>query len=86
VSLVNNQQNSVQFVDILIQTNIVGSWNGASSYQLWYVHNDGTPSFSDFKAFGGWNKPYAKQYRGNTSMCNTSVHLDWLPGNSVKIN
>ena len=27
---------------------------------LWYAHYDDKPSFSDFKPFGGWVKPFAK--------------------------
>lgn len=44
---------------------------------LWYAHYDGVTSFSDFKPFGGWAKPYAKQYKGTTALCNASVDLNY---------
>ena len=37
------------------------SYTYGSDMPLWYAHYDGSPSFSDFSAFGGWKKPYAKQ-------------------------
>eukprot|EP01101_Sappina_pedata_P007853 TRINITY_DN4227_c0_g1_i1.p1 TRINITY_DN4227_c0_g1~~TRINITY_DN4227_c0_g1_i1.p1 ORF type:complete len:226 (-),score=92.24 TRINITY_DN4227_c0_g1_i1:28-705(-) len=46
---------------------------------LWYAHYDGNPSFSDFTAFGGWNKPAIKQYAGTTSKCGVSVDLNYYP-------
>lgn len=45
---------------------------------LWYAHYDGVTSFSDFKPFGGWTKPYAKQYKGTTALCNASVDLNYM--------
>jgi hypothetical protein len=34
-----------------------------------YAHYDNNPSFSDFKAFGGWSSPHAKQYAGDVTSC-----------------
>ena len=44
---------------------------------LWYAHYDGVENFNDFHAFGGWDQPYAKQYKGTTSICNASVDLNY---------
>ena len=33
---------------------IVGSWDGLSSYPVWYPHYDDSQSFSDFESFGTW--------------------------------
>lgn len=50
-----------------------------SALPLWYAHYDGAQSFSDFSSFGGWEKPNYKQYKGTTSLCGTSVDLNWYP-------
>ena len=58
---------------------------GSSSYEygsnlpLWYAHYDGKADFSDFAAFGGWTKPYAKQYQGTTTLCSMGVDLNYIP-------
>jgi hypothetical protein len=39
---------------------------------LWYAHYDGVLSFSDFKPFGGWQKPAIKQYKGSSVLCNVN--------------
>ncbi len=36
---------------------------------LWYAHYDNSPSFSDFKAFGGWSRPAIKQYSDKAGLC-----------------
>lgn len=46
---------------------------------LWYAHYDGNPSFSDFSAFGGWSKPFIKQYNGDLTKCSTSVDVNYSP-------
>ena len=48
---------------------IMGSTSNCSifkSFPLWYAHYDKTPSFSDWASlpFGGWFKPYIKQFEG----------------------
>ena len=48
-----------------------------ASLPLWYAHYDGVTNFNDFQSFGGWTQPYAKQYKGTTSLCNASVDLNW---------
>ena len=40
---------------------------------LWYAHYDGSPSFSDFRPFGGWSHPSIKQWAGTTSLCGAGV-------------
>lgn len=44
---------------------------------LWYAHYDNKPNFSDFKAFGGWTKPYMKQYAQNIKVCTANTDLNW---------
>ena len=39
-----------------------GNCAGLGSVPLWYAHYDNSPSFSDFRAFGGWKTPNIKQY------------------------
>lgn len=57
---------------------IMGSeYTGGSGHQLWYAHYDNQPSFSDFKAFGGWSKPSIKQYAGDKTMCGVGVDLNY---------
>jgi len=55
------------------------SYSYGSNLPLWYAHYDNNPSFSDFKAFGGWSKPYAKQYQGDTTMCSMGVDKNYSP-------
>ena len=52
---------------------------GVASQQLWYAHYDGSPSFSDFGAFGGWNKPNIKQFVGDTTLCGAGVDKNFYP-------
>ncbi|KAL1918876.1 uncharacterized protein VTP21DRAFT_2898 [Calcarisporiella thermophila] len=58
---------------------IVGNWDGMKSYPLWYPHYDNDKSFNDFKPFGGWTKPYMKQFKGTTTLCSSGVDLNYLP-------
>ncbi|EGG18852.1 glycoside hydrolase family 25 protein [Cavenderia fasciculata] len=55
---------------------IMGSWSGGSAYPLWYAHYDNSPSFSDFRSFGGWSKPAMKQYQGDQSQCGVGIDLN----------
>jgi len=56
---------------------IVGlSWSECASYPLWYAHYDNNPSFSDFRAFGGWSKPAMKQYAGDKTLCSGGVDFN----------
>ncbi|EGD82585.1 hypothetical protein PTSG_11981 [Salpingoeca rosetta] len=58
---------------------IMGDWSGGSAFPLWYAHYDGSASFSDFRAFGGWSKPSIKQFAGDVSMCGAGVDKNWYP-------
>jgi len=58
---------------------IMGSSTQFSNLPLWYAHYDNNPSFSDFKAFGGWTKANVKQYAGTTAICSASVDKNWYP-------
>jgi hypothetical protein len=58
---------------------IMGGSTQFSKLPLWYAHYDNNPSFSDFKAFGGWTKPNIKQYVGTTTLCSASVDKSWYP-------
>ena len=50
---------------------------GLSSHPLWYAHYDKNPSFSDFSPFGGWTKPFMKQYIGDTTLCGAGVDYNY---------
>ncbi len=55
-------------------------WDGASAYPLWFPYWDHTASFKGFKEFGGWKKPYAKQYEAEGKICGlTGLDLDYKP-------
>jgi len=59
---------------------IMGSnYHGGKSFPLWYAHYDNNPSFSDFKEFGGWTKPYAKQYSDKGNKCGVSYDINYRP-------
>jgi len=60
-------------------TPIMGSSTVGSSFPLWYPHYDNNPSFSDFKPFNGWTRPYMKQYEGDGTLCGVGVDLSWQP-------
>lgn len=45
-----------------------------SPYPLIYTHTDGSPSFEDYKAFGGWSAPYGKVFQENVSLCNLTFN------------
>jgi hypothetical protein len=58
-------------------SSILGGDRSFSNLDLWYPHYDGMPGFSDFAPFGGWTKPYAKQFDGTTDECGASVDLNY---------
>jgi len=60
-------------------TPITGGWTGMSNKPLWYPHYDNSPSFGDFRAFGGWGRPNIKQYAGDVTRCGVGVDLNWYP-------
>lgn len=51
-----------------------------STRPLWYANPDNRTSFADFRAFGGWSAPFAKQYLWTDNPCGVNVDSDWLPG------
>jgi len=55
------------------------SFTGGSAHHLWYAHYDGSPSFGDFKSFGGWTRPNVKQYSDKGSQCGVSYDINWYP-------
>lgn len=44
-----------------------------SQYPLIYSHNDSSPSFDDYTAFGGWSAPYGKVFQNNVTLCNLTI-------------
>lgn len=50
---------------------ITGNSAQFAKYPLWYPHYESppNPSYSDWKAFGGWQTAAMKQYQGTTSAC-----------------
>ena len=56
---------------------IGGTSPALAGLPLWYSHYDDSPSFSDWRAFAGWQHPAIKQYRGTTSVCGASVDLNF---------
>jgi hypothetical protein len=48
--------------------------------KLWYANYDGQKSFGDFSPFGGWTKPWAKQYADTVgNECGLNADADWRP-------
>lgn len=45
---------------------------------LWYALYDGKPEFTSIN-FGGWTKPYLKQYKGDQKLCGLDVDYNYLP-------
>ncbi|KAI9489747.1 hypothetical protein BDB00DRAFT_875974 [Zychaea mexicana] len=51
---------------------------GSSSFELdpsvplWYANHDDQPNFNDFTSFGGWDKPFAKQYSKDSDICSAT--------------
>lgn len=63
-------------------TNILGSKTACpqlATDPLWYAHYDKNTNFNDFVSFGGWTKPFMKQYVGDTSLCGADVDLNYVP-------
>lgn len=51
---------------------IMGGQNRCAKFMdlpIWYAHYDNLPNFSDWKPFGGWQKPNIKQYKGTVTLC-----------------
>ncbi len=43
---------------------------------LWYAHYDGIENFDDFVPFGGWAKPFMKQYAENQTVAGILCDLN----------
>jgi len=72
----------VESIRVLLNGIIMGSsFTGGDKLPLWYPHYQSPPqpNFNDFAAFGGWTKPFAKQYAGDSTVCSADVDLDWTP-------
>jgi len=54
-------------------------YSPAASLPLWYPHYDDSQSFDDWKAYGGWSEPAAKQYVGDSKLCEVDVDMNWAP-------
>ena len=59
----------------LWEDNLGSDYSGASKYDLLYENLNKDPSFKDYKAFGGWRKPYAKHYDSGVSLCSMKMEL-----------
>jgi GH25 family lysozyme M1 (1,4-beta-N-acetylmuramidase) len=58
---------------------LMGSNTSFKNLPLWYAHYDASPSFSDFKSFGGWTKPHMKQYNDHSDVgCFSNVDVDYM--------
>jgi len=60
---------------------IVGKeWEGCKDLILWWPRWNHIPSFDDYVPFGGWKKPYAKQYEPDAELCGLDGwDLDYKP-------
>lgn len=56
---------------------IVGDWKVDREFPLWYVDNDDADDFRDYQPFGGWYRPYIKQYAGSYRLCDVTVDLNF---------
>eukprot|EP01089_Gocevia_fonbrunei_P023331 TRINITY_DN979_c0_g1_i1.p1 TRINITY_DN979_c0_g1~~TRINITY_DN979_c0_g1_i1.p1 ORF type:complete len:212 (+),score=54.18 TRINITY_DN979_c0_g1_i1:378-1013(+) len=56
---------------------IFGDYTEGRGLDLWYAHYDNAPNFHDFTHFGGWTKPYMKQYNGNLNDCGTGIDVNY---------
>jgi len=55
------------------------SYCHGSQSPLWYAHYDGNPSFSDYATFGCWANPWAKQFKGDATVCGMGVDENYVP-------
>lgn len=59
---------------------IMGSnYTGGAQYPLWYARYNNQMNFGDFRPFGGWTRPYIKQYVGDVKVCGVDVDKNWMP-------
>mmetsp|Transcript_7828 Transcript_7828/g.7690 ORF Transcript_7828/g.7690 Transcript_7828/m.7690 type:complete len:141 (-) Transcript_7828:39-461(-) len=87
ITTLANTLKAEQIADVGIYTSrtewasIVGlNWSGVSWADLWYYNYDNQANFKDFQPFGGWTKPFMKQYHGLTkNICGIQMNLDYCP-------
>ena len=51
------------------------SYSAQSKLPLAYVSLNKEANFNDFKAFGGWKKPFAKHYQSGADLCSLKMEL-----------
>ena len=51
----------------------------ASHLPLWYPRYNRNLDFNDFTPFGGWMKPYGKQYTNSDKTCGGHADGNWFP-------
>ena len=44
--------------------------------KLWYTNHNGRQDSNDFRPFGGWREPNAKQYQGSAELCGDTINKD----------
>jgi len=47
----------------------LGRWKGGCKYRLWWKEWDNFPSFDNFEQFGGWKKPFMKEFTASKDFC-----------------
>jgi len=52
------------------------TYSAGSSMPVWYPHYNNVQSLADWSAFGGWSTPYAKQWKGDTTICGVGADLN----------
>jgi len=60
---------------------IMGTNSEFHQFPLWYPHyqKPAQENFNDFVAFGGWTKPFMKQFAGDVTVCNIDLDQNWRP-------
>jgi len=60
---------------------IMGTNSDFHQFPLWYPHyqKPAQENFNDFVTFGGWTKPYMKQFAGDVTVCNADLDENWRP-------
>ncbi|CAB3398697.1 unnamed protein product [Caenorhabditis bovis] len=72
---------------------ITGDWMKAGDeVMLWYWHviatgvdGETTPTFDDFRPFGGWQKPAVKQFGQFEKVCNVAANRNVYPSKPIKM-
>jgi len=53
-------------------------YTGGAKFGLMYKSLNKDPSYKDFKPFGGWRKPEAKQYDTDAAICSLKMDLVYM--------